>query len=263
MKFEHLENILRCETDILTLDEMTLLNQTEFAHDVPVSFHFSEIDQQALNSFLNFISKLKCLNIKVYFETLNYETAQTICEYARKNSHTLKMKLDLGEHILAFISSQVLNNSQCQDICDHLISGVYRKLHTLIVSYRYMNYVQAISLCKALFRTSLQTVEIDNLILDNQTKEYLIQQLTTKLTIPDTHLLIGGKEQLRQESDIALEIKEDLKNTEESEGSDDEDVNCLQKALTWMLSLVTSNRTSVPNIPTSEQEPRRHHPKMH
>lgn len=245
MKFEYLkDSTLKCKTDILTVEEVQELSKRKFIERVPVIIHCHDIHQQALIPFLSFISDLRCHTITIYVEKLDYQTARTICHFARQNKHALKMHLDLGEKILGFFSANELSEDEARDINDHLISGIYKKLHTLIIQYHTMKFIDASNLRNALLKAPLQSLEIRLNALEAQTKEYLKGQLTSWIFIPETHLMIAGEEQIPQRSTSSASTSSHVPLGARSIPADKEDLssdtelNCLQKALTWMWSMV-------------------------
>lgn len=244
MKFEIQKDLtLKCSSNELTLDDVAALNRTTFIEDVPVTIHCNSIHQEALLTFFKFISNVKCLNVTIYVENLDYETARAIYTFAKKNPHTLKMKLDLGEKILAFISSSIMNAEDMQDIEDHLVSGIYSKLHTLVLESRYMSYVQASKLCKALLRTQLQAVELNCYTLDDETKDYFKSQLTQWLAIKNVQFFVQGRSELAPAVIAQTRVAQNKVSIDLAPS----DSNCLEKALTWLWSKMSSHDEKTEN----------------
>lgn len=276
MKFKKMENSsLRCETSVLTIDDVQELNRTTFVERVPVVIHCLQIHQQALIPFLAFISGLKCLDITIYVEQLDHQTARTICHFARQNVHALKMHVDLGEKILGFFSVNQLSEDEARDINDHLICGIYKKLHTLIIQYKTMKYIEACDLRNALLKAPLQSLEIRLNHLDEATQNYLADQLTSWIYIPETHLIIDGHEQILQQnisvtatsSDTHVGISSipaieevEADSTPEGDLAGDAELNCLQKAFTWMWSMVGRQN---PSTPVDDSNRRTNHHRLH
>lgn len=217
------DSALKCSSDELTIDDINTLNTTHFIEDLPVTIHCDTIHQEALLPFFTFIAHLKCLYITVYVERLDYQTARAIHSFANKNDHCITLKLDLGEQLLAFISSKNMINDDAQDIEDHLLSDVYPNLQMLVVECRYMTYKQAKKLCEALIKRNLKAVEINCRTLDEETKDYLNAQLTHWLVIPSVSFFVNKQNQL-----APVITNENI----ESEPS------CFEKALTWLWSKV-------------------------
>ncbi len=227
MKFEiQKDSTLKCSSYELTLNDIETLNNTQFIENTPVTIQCNKIHQEALLPFFKFVSKVKCLYVTFYVEDLDYETARAIYFFAKKNSYPLKMKLDLGEQILAFISSCVMNTLETQDIEDHLISGIYSKVHTLVLEYRSMSYIQAVKLSKALLRTQLQALDIHCYVLDEETKGYLKNQVTQWLAIPSVSFFVQDQDQLS----VVPAREQSLGSTTGRK------FNCFKRVLTWFWS---------------------------
>jgi hypothetical protein len=225
---------LKCSSHELTIDDIEELNRTHFTEDVPVTIHCNKINQAALIPFFTFIRNLQCLYINVYVEDLDYETARAICAFAKKNRHALTIKLDLGEKLLAFISSKVMSHSEAQDIEDHLISGIYSKLHTLVLEYRSMSYIQAVKLAKALLRTQLKALEMYCYTLDTETTIYLKSQLTLWLNIPNVTFFVQAQDQLQPVTPPVEPVAQPAE--QERVENTTMEVNCLETMLTWVWS---------------------------
>lgn len=213
----------------LTLDDVKTLQDTFFDEKVLVNIHSDSLAESALLPFCKFLKSLRCLYITVYFEKMDYETAWKIYLAAKKNPHTLKVKLDLGEAILAYIDASILNNMEAQDIADHFISGIYSKVRCLALHYRSMNYVQVDKIFKGLRSAALKTLIMTFDWLDKETMAHLKSKLQLLPLIKDIDFSINTVERLPNP-----------RNTEIAASSsapiDDDESNCLQRTLTWMMS---------------------------
>lgn len=257
MKFEmQPDGSLICKCEELTVDEVEMLKATAFVEDVPVNFHSGTITQEALIPFFRFFSTLKCLYITLYFENLDLETARVIYQVAKQNHRPLKMQLDLGEKILAFICAAVLSPQEAQDIEDHLLSGVYKNLHTLVIEQRSMTYAQAIKLLRALRPVSLKSLEISCEWLDEATKDYIKKGLIQQQSIPTVTFLIKDIVQFAVIEEPVIEPSVPLKPVVQSavepvvdpvvqlDAESFSEPHCLRRALTWMWSKIPCAKQS-------------------
>lgn len=172
------DSTILCKSDELTLLDVVQLSHGHFSKRESIEVHCTTIQPAALHSFRQFLQTIRCRELKIYVETLSYEVANAIFETAQLNTYPSKIKLDLGEKFLVFVSKDALSEQEMNDIYDHLISGIYKNLRNLVINYRTMTYLQAVTLVTALWRTSLHALSIDCNVLDKETKRYLSRHLS-------------------------------------------------------------------------------------
>ncbi|MCS5709969.1 hypothetical protein [Candidatus Berkiella aquae] len=182
------DSSILCKSDELTLLDVVSLNQESFSSRASIEIHCNTIRPNAINAFHQFLQTINCKELEVYIGRTSYETAKAIFDVAKLNVHPSKMKLDLGEQFLVFFSKDALSKKEINDIYDHLISGVYKDQHTLVIDYRSMQYLQAVTLVTALWHASLNALFIDCDILDNETKQYLSSHLSSFASVMKIHL---------------------------------------------------------------------------
>lgn len=236
MQFTMSDLSLLCKSEQLTRQDVEELCNTTFDESIPVTIHGDALEESALLDFCQFLQSLRCLYITVYFEEMDYPTGLFIYNVAKKNPHTLKVKLDLGETFLGYLSACALNNFETQDIVDHLISGIYSNIHHLALHYRSMSYVQADKIARALRRVPLPELTLDFNWLDEETFAHLKSRLKELPLIKVVNLSMKTIDcislpptiQIAASSSTSFSLFESVNDVQPS--------NCLQRTLTWMMS---------------------------
>lgn len=224
----------------LTLDDVHNLQKIVFDEKAPFALHGDTLEESALLPLCHFLENVRCLYITVYFESMDYHTALLIYKAVKKNVHILKVKLDLGEQFLGYLSACVLNNAEAQDIFDHLICGIYSKVKCLALHCRSINYYQLDKILKGVDRTSLQKWIMRFNWLDELTTSLLKENLPKLQLTKEIQLCINGIDQF-QDPDVesASVLLPALASSSESEPDLEVELNCWQRTLTWMMSKLT------------------------